>query len=172
MVLPDYPYFCVVWDSFLKSREIRLTSGDQLVAEEWSGNVIFFLYDENGAPVGMRYHAAADNEDVWSVYWYETNLQGDIVAIYSSAGTKLATYTYDAWGKFTRTYSGGGASTGAQYDPLTYRGYYYDTDPHMGDAYPKEILSHRLAMRGVRDGRGETMFRTLRLRRLVLRRFG
>lgn len=41
---------------------------------------------------------------------------------------KLASYIYDAWGNFTITYSNGGGTTSAQYNPFTYRGYYYDSD--------------------------------------------
>ena len=35
-------------------------------------------------------------------------MQGDIVAIYNSNGTKIGTYTYDAWGNFTITSSATG----------------------------------------------------------------
>ena len=61
-------------------------------------------------------------------YLFEKNLQGDVVAIYNASGTKLVSYTYDAWGKVTTTYSNGGVSTGARYNPFRYRGYYYDED--------------------------------------------
>ena len=54
-------------------------------------------------------------------------MQGDIVEIYSSAGVKLVTYKYDAWGKTTVAYSNNGASTTAVKNNLTYRGYYYDS---------------------------------------------
>ena len=53
-------------------------------------------------------------------------MHGDITAIYSHAGLKLVSYTYDAWGNFTTTYHNGGASTKAADNPFTYRGYYYD----------------------------------------------
>ena len=106
-------------------------SGSQLIAEEWNSNIILFLYDHDGTPVGMRYHKSTDNEDVWSIYWYETNLQGDVVAVYSSTGTKLVTYTYGAWGETSASYSNGGGSTGAYYNPLRYRGYYYDTETNL-----------------------------------------
>ena len=49
-------------------------------------------------------------------------------------GTNLltGTYTYsDAWGNHSVSYSNGGGSTGAQYNPFRYRGYYYDTDLYM-----------------------------------------
>ena len=31
-------------------------------------------------------------------YVFEKNLQGDIIAIYNTSGTSVATYKYDAWG--------------------------------------------------------------------------
>ena len=65
---------------------------------------------------------------MWDTYWYEKNLQGDIIAIYSASGTQLVTYKYDAWGKTTVTYSNNGANTTAVKNNLTYRGYYYDSD--------------------------------------------
>ena len=59
---------------------------------------------------------------------FEKNLQGDIVAVYSSSGTKLVSYTYDAWSKSTIAYYNGGASTNETKNPFRYRGYYYDSD--------------------------------------------
>ena len=77
----------------------------------------------------MLYRTTSYAKDVWDTFWYEKNLQGDIVAVYNSSGTKLASYNYtDAWGNFTVSYSNGGASTGAAYNPFHYRGYYYDGD--------------------------------------------
>lgn len=98
------------------------------MAEETNGNMTVYLYDINGSPVGMQYHAATAGEYDWQVFWYEKNLQGDIVAVYSDSGTKLISYTYDAWGNFTLTYHNGGASTKAIDNPFTYRGYYYEKD--------------------------------------------
>lgn len=40
-------------------------------------------------------------------------------------GTKLLSYTYAAWGNCTVT---GSTTTGAQYNPFRYRGYYYDSE--------------------------------------------
>ena len=77
----------------------------------------------------MMYRTASYDIDEWDVFWFEKNLQGDIVAVYNDSGTKVATYTYsDAWGNHSVIYKNGGASTGAQYNPFRYRGYYYDTD--------------------------------------------
>ena len=76
----------------------------------------------------MRYRNSSYAEGVFDEYLFEKNLQGDVVAIYNASGTKLVSYTYDAWGKVTTAYTNNGASTGARYNPFRYRGYYYDED--------------------------------------------
>ena len=104
-------------------------NGSQIVAEQWSDKLLVYLYDSTGMPIGMMYRTESYAVDQWDVFWFEKNLQGDIVAVYNSAGTKVATYTYtDAWGNHSVSYTNGGASTGAQYNPFRYRSYYYDTD--------------------------------------------
>jgi two-component sensor histidine kinase len=35
----------------------------------------------------------------WDTYYYEKNLQGDFVSVYDATGTKLVSYTYNAWGR-------------------------------------------------------------------------
>ena len=104
-------------------------NGSQIVSEQWGDKFIVYLYDSAGMPIGMMYRTTSYAEDQWDVFWYEKNLQGDIVAIYNESGTEVATYTYiDAWGNHTVSYFNNGASTGAIYNPFRYRGYYYDTD--------------------------------------------
>ena len=106
-------------------------NGSQIIAEETNGNMTVYLYDTAGLPVGMQYHSATSDESTWEIYWFEKNLQGDIVAVYNQAGTKLVSYKYDAWGNTTTSYHNGGASTKAADNPFTYRGYYYDRDLQM-----------------------------------------
>ena len=103
-------------------------SGSTIIAEETSGNLTVYIYDSNGSPIGMQYHGSSYAEDVWDVFWYEKNLQGDIVAVYNDAGTKLVTYYYDAFGYCIAGYDNNGSSTRAYYNPFRYRGYYYDKD--------------------------------------------
>ena len=91
--------------------------------------MILYMYDESGLPMGMQYKATGSTS--WTVYYYERNLQGDVIALYSSSGTKLVTYTYDAYGNATVLYSSGSASTPAAKNPFRYRGYYYDLDLSM-----------------------------------------
>ena len=76
----------------------------------------------------MQYHGATYASGTWDCYWYEKNLQGDIVAIYSNSGDLLVTYYYDAWGVAKVTYLDGAQNTSAANNPFRYRGYYYDTD--------------------------------------------
>jgi RHS repeat-associated protein len=76
----------------------------------------------------MQYRNSSYSSGTFNTYWFEKNLQGDIVAVYNEGGTKLVSYTYDAWGNVTTTYHNGGASTAAQYNPFRYRGYYYDSE--------------------------------------------
>ena len=59
----------------------------------------------------------------------QRNLQGDITAVYSETGTKLVSYTYDAWGNHVVTpYNDGENIIAVANNPIRYRGYYYDTD--------------------------------------------
>ena len=82
-----------------------------------------------GSVIGMQYREADYAADEWDIYWYEKNLQGDIVAVYNEAGVKLLTYTYNAWGEITNTtYLNGSRTTNVTENPFRYRGYYYDAD--------------------------------------------
>ena len=102
-------------------------NGSQIIGEETNGAITLYIYDEAGSPQGMQYKASASAD--WEIFWFEKNLQGDIVTVYNSAGTKVATYTYsDAWGNHTVSYSNDGGSTAVVNNPFRYRGYYYDSD--------------------------------------------
>ncbi|MBQ8380720.1 MAG: hypothetical protein IJY18_02395 [Clostridia bacterium] len=72
-----------------------LRYGSQIAGEETAGNVTIYIYDTNGSPIGMQYRGANYAENTWDVFWFEKNLQGDIVAVYSASETKLISYTYD-----------------------------------------------------------------------------
>ena len=100
-------------------------SGSTILGEKTGEKLTVYIYDANGLPMGFAYSATGNDFDV---YWYEKNLHGDIVAVYSDAGTKLISYTYDAWGNATISYHNGGEETTAINNPFTYRGYYYDKD--------------------------------------------
>ena len=105
--------------------------GTLLIAEYTDTKAIIYIYDANGSPIGFKCRKSSYADDTWDVYFYEKNLQGDIVAVYSSSGVKLVGYDYNAWGITTKSYSNGGASTTVVNNNLTYRGYYYDADLSM-----------------------------------------
>ena len=87
----------------------------QLYAYEVNGQRMFFTYDDNGSPLSCIYNGVA--------YHYQTNLQGDVIGIVNNSGTKVVTYSYDAWGYPT----GSIPTSGVGYmNPLRYRGYVYD----------------------------------------------
>ncbi|MBO7303798.1 MAG: hypothetical protein J6V09_01055, partial [Clostridia bacterium] len=57
-------------------------SGSMLIAEETDGECIVYLYDDTGAPIGFRYRKSTYAEGAWDSYFYEKNLQGDIIAVF------------------------------------------------------------------------------------------
>jgi len=71
------------------------------MSEEWGNNLVLYLYDADGSPIGMQYRNTSYAEGKFDTYWFEKNLQGDIVAVYNESGTKVYTYQYDAWGNCT-----------------------------------------------------------------------
>ena len=95
-----------------------------------TGEILLYLRDETGAVVGLKYRTDSDAEGVYQCYFFEKNLQGDIVAMYDDAGKWLGGYTYDAWGNCVTTVSAD-ASTQERnmvtsYNLFRYRGYYWD----------------------------------------------
>ena len=104
-------------------------NGSQIVSEAWGNHLLIYLYDAEGAPVGMMYRNSTYPSDTFDTFWFEKNLQGDIVAVYDEDGTKLISYTYDAWGNFATTYHNDcTASDPANFNPYRYRSYYYDAE--------------------------------------------
>ena len=102
--------------------------GSRIVGEETNGNITVYFYDSLGLPIGFGYHASTYASGAFDVYWYEKNLQGDIVAIYNQAGTKIVSYYYDAWGACYTTNASSSVPTVVTNNPFRYRGYYYDID--------------------------------------------
>lgn len=82
-------------------------------------NVIEFVYDSNNSPLYFTYNNAT--------YYYEKNMQGDIVAILDTNGNTVIEYAYNIWGELFRI-KGELADTIGVINPLRYRGYYYDTE--------------------------------------------
>ncbi len=92
--------------------------GDQLVELTWGGNKLHFTYDSTG-PLSVNYNGTE--------YFYVKNAQGDVTGLVNASGTRVVTYTYDAWGNPLST-TGSMATTLGEQNPLRYRGYVYDTE--------------------------------------------
>ena len=63
-------------------------AGDKLMRMTVGDDILDFSYDANGAPLTMTCNG--------TVYYYITNLQGDVMAVESATGSSVAQYAYDA----------------------------------------------------------------------------
>ena len=105
-------------------------------ARYYNGNtlqkIILFAYDNNGLPHAMKVTDVSSGSGKW--YYYEKNLQGDIVGIMNADGYKVVSYSYDAWGTpYEPVYStdsvvSAADKANAALNPFRYRGYYYDSE--------------------------------------------
>ena len=104
-------------------------NGSLIMAEEWEDKLIVYIYDASGSPIGMMFRKTSYDIEDWDVYWFEKNLQGDVVSVYNNAGDEVAYYMYnEAWGSHSVGLLNSADNEGARYNPFRYRGYYYDTD--------------------------------------------
>ena len=85
-----------------------------LLGEKTGSNYTQYLYDASGI-IGMIYNG--------SYYYFEKNLFGDVLRVYNSSGTTVASFTYDSYGNVL-------SQTGSMMDKVhfRYRGYYYDSE--------------------------------------------
>ena len=140
--------------------------GTKVLREEWSDNMLVPLYDNEDGVCGVIYN----NEP----FYFQKNLQGDVIVIYDRNTEVVARYTYDAWGKVLSVRDGNGADVLgccehiAVVNPYRYRSYYYDEelgiyylqsryyDPTVGrfingdniiagDIYQKSVLTNQFA---------------------------
>ena len=112
-------------------KHIYHLAGTQILDEEWTeGNtrhLMVYVYDASGQPIGISHYTYNGTIVSENYYLLVSNIQGDIIGIYDSNGTRVVTYVYDAWGRILST-TGTGANTIGVYNPFRYRGYYYDTE--------------------------------------------
>ena len=112
------------WDDSSLIREVVILKDTNKTYDVW------YLYDENDSPVGFMYYQLINigsNEHLsLGRYYYEKDLQGNIIGILDAHGYEVATYSYDAWGNITdTTYT---SQLPYQLNHLTYRGYYRDEE--------------------------------------------
>ena len=93
--------------------------GKNIVHLSDGSNNLHFFYDAQNKPTVVIFNGTA--------YAYLYNLQGDVIGLVDSNGTKMVSYTYDAWGKMlSKTGTLAGALGTIQ--PFRYRGYVYDEE--------------------------------------------
>ena len=90
-------------------------AGDKLMRMTVGNDTLDFSYDTNGVPLTMTYNG--------TVYYYITNLQGNVISLELADGGSGAQYAYDAWGNIIAM-----SGTLAELNPLRYRGYVYDQE--------------------------------------------
>ena len=98
--------------------------GAKILCETRDGNRLIPLYDNEESVCGILYN----NEP----YYFQKNLQGDIIGIVDESAKVVANYSYDAWGVPTITQDSTDCGI-AHINPYRYRGYYYD--PEIGMYY-------------------------------------
>ena len=90
-------------------------AGDKLMRMTVGNDTLDFSYDANGMPLTVTHNG--------TVYYYITNLQGDVMSVERADGGSGAQYAYDAWGNIIAM-----SGTLAELNPLRYRGYVYDQE--------------------------------------------
>ena len=88
-----------------------------------NGAMLYFTYDAAGIPLTVQYNGI--------VYYYVTNLQGDVVAILDGSGHAVVEYLYNAWGVPILTTFDSSSTDLYTVNPLYYRGYIYDTETYL-----------------------------------------
>ena len=97
-------------------------NGSQLTRMTKDSANLYFTYDADGTPLTVTLNG--------TLYYYVTNLQGDVVAITNAAGEKVVTYTYSAWGA-PLSCTGSEQHYLGRLNPLRYRGYVYDEECYL-----------------------------------------
>ena len=119
-------------------------NGNKILRQKDASNTITFYYSADGI---TGFHLK--NNVVDSDYYYKKNIQNDIIGIYSTNGTQIARYDYDAWGNCIAKYlqdDGSYANIESGYsvtdttiinrfiafkNPFRYRSYYYDFETNL-----------------------------------------
>ncbi|MBR3919860.1 MAG: RHS repeat-associated core domain-containing protein, partial [Clostridia bacterium] len=112
------------------SKYYEYENGKLFRSWETPQTLLTYLYDTTGiCGIECKRNFVFDPETGFhydpTTYVFKKNLQGDVIAIYTLNGTKVAEYAYDAWGKCTIISDIDGIGV---LNPIRYRGYYYDTE--------------------------------------------
>ena len=102
-----------------------LYAGGKLLRETYGDKILDFIYDANGTPYALKYTAGTEAPETF-LYYYITNLQGDVMQLVDASGNSVAAYEYDPYGKVISA-----TGTMAEINPIRYRGYYYDAETQL-----------------------------------------
>ena len=97
----------------------------QIINDGTTTYIADYIYHENGTPMAFAFYEEGGTP---TYYFYETNLQGDIINIYDENGSKIVGFRYDAWGdcntdKYNATIC---TDMFLRASLFRYRGYIYD----------------------------------------------
>ena len=97
--------------------------GTKILHETWTKDGVNYsivpMYDNKDSVCGIQY-----NDEP---YYFQKNLQGDIIAIVDKESNTVVQYSYDAWGVCTITEDNSGNNI-AEVNSYRYRGYYFDVE--------------------------------------------
>ena len=101
-----------------KNNTVYTLEGSKILRETDGTHTLTYYYGSSGI-VGFRYN---DTD-----YYFRKNLQGDVSEIYTASGVRVASYTYNAWGKVLAVNNYTADNLG-DLNPIRYRSYYYDAE--------------------------------------------
>ena len=97
--------------------------GGVLRSQKSADREMLYFYDEKGTIAGVK----VIEDGAETIYYYQLNIQGDVIGIINEDGVQVVAYTYDEWGNVLSIT--GSESTGiGELNPIRYRGYYYDSE--------------------------------------------
>ncbi len=103
-------------------RHDYILDGAKIIKETWGNNTLIPMYDNEDSVCGILY-----NNDP---YYFQKNLQGDIIGIVDKDAEIVARYSYDAWGVPTIVLDSTTCLI-ATINPFRYRSYYFDEETGM-----------------------------------------
>ena len=119
------------YEYFLEGTRIIRQTETSLSTGKVTKDTLFY-YDQNGYISSASIYIPKSNGSYAPAYnlVFLTNIQGDVISIYNTSGTKLVEFTYDAWGNFISNTVGGTATEKqlALETPFRYRSYYFDRE--------------------------------------------
>jgi RHS repeat-associated protein len=96
-----------------------LLNGTKVLKEVAGEDILWYDYDAAGNILAMTLNG--------TTYYYEKNVQGDIIGPIDDTVAKVVEYLYDSWGKVISTTGTLADSVGVK-NPYRYRGYRYDAE--------------------------------------------